>query len=259
MHFEDFMKNQQQRRWWLELILFSGFLLSFFLDLTGVDLHQWLGMLVGGLALFHLLNHWDWVEAVSQRLHSKVPGKTRLYYWLDAALFLGFSIMLSTGILISTWLNLDVAGTALLSIHILSSILSLAITLIKLSAHWKWLGSTTRSIFKRSNLSAGPQLSPTQTNHLNRREFFKVMGAVSLASLIALSSAGRSLMLLKGEETIETVQANNSTSTDTSQAQVPSSSSACSIRCGKRCSYPGHCRRYTDSNNNGRCDLGECL
>ena len=33
---------------------------------------------------------------------------------------------------------------------------------------------------------------------------------------------------------------------------------SCTIRCGRRCSYPGHCRRYTDSNGNGRCDLGEC-
>lgn len=27
--------------------------------------------------------------------------------------------------------------------------------------------------------------------------------------------------------------------------------------CNRDCSYPGHCRRYTDQNNNGRCDLGE--
>jgi hypothetical protein len=31
------------------------------------------------------------------------------------------------------------------------------------------------------------------------------------------------------------------------------------VRCDRRCSYPGHCRKYTDSNGNGRCDLGECL
>jgi hypothetical protein len=33
----------------------------------------------------------------------------------------------------------------------------------------------------------------------------------------------------------------------------------CTKRCPRGCSYPGHCRRYTDSNNNGYCDLGECL
>lgn len=35
--------------------------------------------------------------------------------------------------------------------------------------------------------------------------------------------------------------------------------SACSVLCPKGCSFPGKCRRYTDQNNNGMCDLGECL
>ncbi len=254
------MNKKQTKRWWLALILFSGFLLSFFLDLTGIKLHQWLGLLVGGLAMVHLLSHWDWVEAVSQRIFLRTSGKARLYYLLDAALFLGFSVMLSTGVLISTWLNLDVSGTYLLNIHILSSILTLAVTLIKLAAHWKWLGSTTRSIFKRSNQIVGPQLSPNQTDHLNRREFVKVMGAVSLASLLALSSAGRSLKLLEGEDTSGTIQASASTGLGSNLSAAQSSnSSGCSVQCGKRCSYPGHCCRYTDSNSNGRCDLGECL
>ena len=32
-------------------------------------------------------------------------------------------------------------------------------------------------------------------------------------------------------------------------------------RCPKRrsCVFPGSCRRYTDSSNNGHCDLGECV
>lgn len=34
---------------------------------------------------------------------------------------------------------------------------------------------------------------------------------------------------------------------------------ACTVRCGRRCFYPGHCRRYRDTNGNGRCDLGECV
>ena len=37
------------------------------------------------------------------------------------------------------------------------------------------------------------------------------------------------------------------------------SSTACTIRCNKGCSYPGHCRRYVDTNRNNRCDLGECM
>ena len=42
------------------------------------------------------------------------------------------------------------------------------------------------------------------------------------------------------------------TSVPTVQAVVP-----VSVRCNRGCSYPGRCRRYTDSNNNNRCDLSE--
>lgn len=30
-----------------------------------------------------------------------------------------------------------------------------------------------------------------------------------------------------------------------------------SVRCNRGCSYPGHCRRYEDTNGNNRCDLSE--
>jgi len=41
-------------------------------------------------------------------------------------------------------------------------------------------------------------------------------------------------------------------------ASSASETSSCAVRCPRRCSYPGHCRRYVDANDNGRCDLGEC-
>lgn len=251
------MNDRQKQRWWLALVLFSGFLLEFFLDLTGVELHQWIGIFGGGLALYHLLNHWGWVEAVTQRFFGRTTGKARLYYLLDASLFLGFSIMISTGVLISTWLNLAITGSALLIIHITASILTLLVTLVKLALHRKWLGATTRSIFARPQVTS-TLLTPSQVDPLNRREFMKVMGVVSLTSLIALTSASRSLNLLDGNTTTSEETA-NTTSTSLSSSESNSSTSGCSIRCGKRCSYPGHCRKYTDTNNNGRCDLGECI
>ena len=34
---------------------------------------------------------------------------------------------------------------------------------------------------------------------------------------------------------------------------------SCQVRCRRSCSFPGKCRRYTDDNGNGCCDLGECV
>jgi len=34
---------------------------------------------------------------------------------------------------------------------------------------------------------------------------------------------------------------------------------ACSARCNKHCSYPGHNNHYRDSNGDNLCDSGQCL
>ena len=57
-----------------------------------------------------------------------------------------------------------------------------------------------------------------------------------------------------GAESPATTQAPAVTASSSS-----STASTCRVRCNKRCSYPGHCRKYVDSNGNGKCDLGECL
>ena len=40
-------------------------------------------------------------------------------------------------------------------------------------------------------------------------------------------------------------------------AAASSSSGTTSVRCNRGCSYPGHCRRYEDTNGNNICDLSE--
>ncbi|MCK5794063.1 MAG: hypothetical protein KAH12_05130 [Anaerolineales bacterium] len=48
---------QGKRNWLIDAFLFVGFLLTFFLDLTGLTIHQWLGIGVGSFALYHILAH----------------------------------------------------------------------------------------------------------------------------------------------------------------------------------------------------------
>jgi hypothetical protein len=49
------MKVKQKAHWWIDMLLFFGFLVAFFLSLTGVELHQWVGILGGVLVTYHLL------------------------------------------------------------------------------------------------------------------------------------------------------------------------------------------------------------
>ena len=301
------MNTKQKKNWWIDAGLFVGMIVCFYLDLTGIELHQWLGVLGGALAVYHLIVHWDWVAAVSQRFFGRTSGKSRLYYVLDGLIFGGFGVITLTGLVISTWLNLSLSNyTEWLQVHIWSSIITLLVTVLKIALHWRWVVSATRSVLSPEPLTPEPvaprQLAPVKVQasgrQMTRAEFLKVMGAVGVTSVMALTSAGSALKLLGGlEETTASAQpdttgnmsataatsSSSSVASNTSQpTATPSAASttesssqsssvssttdtssqtsntACSVRCNHRCAYPGQCRKYTDSNNNGRCDLGEC-
>ena len=64
------MSAKNLLKWLVNLSLLMIFLAAYFLDLTGINLHQWLGLAAAAIAVFHLLNHWQWVKAVTQRLYS---------------------------------------------------------------------------------------------------------------------------------------------------------------------------------------------
>jgi hypothetical protein len=256
-------------KWWFDATLFIGFLLAFFLDLTGLELHQWIGMAAIGLAGYHLFVHAGWVSAVTDRFFGGTSAQARLYYLIDAFLLIGFSLIALTGLLISTWLNFSMVQMELwVSVHIQASVMTLALTVIKIAAHWRWVVGTARKIFTlapqpaprlgtvRPPVKAAVQVSANQST--NRRDFLKLMGAVGAASALALSSALTSLGEASGD------QAGSEADTDQNQTDLSHSlktlttSQSCSVQCNRRCSFPGHCRRYTDSNGNNRCDLGEC-
>jgi hypothetical protein len=273
------MNAKPRFRWWVDVGLFAGFIVAFFMDLTGVELHQWIGVIGAALAAYHLITHWEWINAVTQRFFGRTSGKARLYYLLDAAILIGFLNIIATGLLISTWLNLSL-GTydAWLAMHILASIGTLLLTALKLGLHWRWIALTSRQTLSQpaaSQKHAAPVERVTGARRMSRREFLEVMGVVSAASILALSSATKSLnnlneslMTASAQANTESTARSSSASSSSASSSSASSSSAssnssssnyCQVQCERRCSYPGHCRRYVDANNNSRCDYGECV
>ncbi len=79
----DVRPLKPKMHWIADAILFTSFVMSFFLNLTGLALRQWLGIGIGGLALYHLIVHWKWVETVTQRF-LKCNWRMRVYYrWMS--------------------------------------------------------------------------------------------------------------------------------------------------------------------------------
>jgi hypothetical protein len=236
----------------------------------GIELHQWIGLFGSALAVYHLLVHWDWVRAVTPRFFNRTPGRARLIYLVDLVMLVGFAAIASTGMLISTWLNLPLAHyAAWLTVHIVASIITLLALVLKLGLRARWIALAARNTLaiQAPILPTRPVAGPVRAERrtVSRREFLVVMGVSGAASLLALLQGAAGLKDLSGagaqaaaQTGLQAGSENVSSASLGSSSQADSASSTCSVRCDRGCSYPGHCRRYVDSNNNNYCDLGEC-
>jgi hypothetical protein len=291
------MNTNQKSKLLIDVVLLVIFMATYFLDLTGLALHQWIGVAAGVIAAFHLLTHWNWVKAVTQRLFKRTSGKARLYYGVDAALLLSGLTVMGTGLVISTWLNLSLANYDLWRVvHIASSISMLGITVLKVGLHWRWLQEAVKNALARP-VAVQPKLGtarPADAKRVSRRAFLGAMGAVGVASAFAMGNAVKGLQLAQASEvtlapqaealspaeviveyTTQSVAASQPAAATATVSQptattLPAATatasqpqavtaSTCSVRCPRGCSYPGHCRKYTDANSNNLCDLGECV
>jgi hypothetical protein len=262
------MNSTQNKRWILDAAFFTTFLSCFFLDSTGLSLHQFMGVAGGIFAAYHLFSHWRWVGAVTHRFFGKTSDQARRYYVMDIGLLVGLFTIIGTGLVISTWFNLSLSNyPAWRTVHILASISTLLVLLLKIGLHARWIVSVARKIFHPTSGKAGKVLPVTISSGTSRRDFLKLAGVVGIASVLALSSSVQSLKASSSvqEDSNAANSSTNNTSTNLGSSgnsinstSSQGSSSSCSIICGRGCSYPGHCGRYADSDSNGRCDLGEC-
>lgn len=289
------MNNQitqkQQNNWWLDLLLFAVFLAAFLLDLTGVDIHQWLGVGLFALILLHLARHASWINGVFEHFFGKASNRARGYALIDLLLMLDFLTITFTGLVISTWLNLYFTNyDAWVTVHVISSISGLVLLVLKTGLHWRWIVCQAGKIFKRESVNQGGMIPEPIIATVNRRQFLVSMGLVSVSSVLAVTNVLPRLKELRSSAAVFDSEPTQPTSTvvaesqatqvvANSEAQVQPSATAapqatatvttqptqvvaaCSYRCrkGKHCAFPGKCHDYIDNNSNALCDLGECM
>ncbi len=284
-------KNRAKNRWIINVVMYAGFTLMFFLDLTGVIVHQWLGLAVGVIALYHLLDHWDWVGAVSKRFLGKTSWQARLYYLVDAGILLGFLGILFSGLGISTWFSVLVENQiGWIDFHVVVSAVTLLLIVIKVIAHRRWIVKTASGWLSQAPAAQKPRLAPQpvrQPGSMDRRDFLKLAGVVGAAAAVALlniadsvadaATGGSSLSASTSgsvdsgaqvltlddvkyyEEDSTLVQSESASQNGSAVTEQSSTTAYCrSCRKGRHCSFPGDCRDYADTDGNGLCDLGEC-
>ena len=283
--------NAQKTNWWLDATLLAGFLATFFLDITGVELHQWIGIGLGILLFVHLVWHIDWIGTVVSRFFKKCTASARINLIIDMLLMCGFGMIILTGLIISTWLNLTFINyTGWWMVHVISAVTTLFTLMIKLILHRKWIVNVAETRIFGRRVNPQPAAIPVPAaSRVNRREFLKMSAVLGAGAFVGASqihnvmervivgqaAAAASTAAVEAQPVDQNVNlvTSNPTSaptaaptviptavpTQASAASNQNSSASCSVRCPRKCSFPGHCRRYTDSNNNGKCDLGECL
>ena len=153
------MTGKPRTNLYIDGIIFIAFLVAMEPHLTGLPVHEWLGLALGAGLLIHLLLHWKWVVGVVKRLFQPLAWRVRLNLILNAALLTAFTLIIVSGVMISESLGLAQllgiknGGPAWRGIHHAVSDLSLLLVGLHMALHWGWIAS----VFKRYVLRRRPQ------------------------------------------------------------------------------------------------------
>lgn len=128
----------------LDVVIFSAFLVASNPALTGLPIHEWLGVSFIAALVTHLLFHWDWIVSLGKTFFKKLIHVSRLNFVIDSLLFIAMTAAMLSGLMISRsvlptfGIQLDISRSWR-SIHSLSADASLFFVALHFALHWKWV------------------------------------------------------------------------------------------------------------------------
>lgn len=138
----------------IDSLLFATFVVVVNVPLTGLAVHEWLGIAIGIGLIVHLVQHGDWIATTSHRMLSATSFQNRLNYFLMLSLFAGFVSIIASGLLISEvalpWIGVTPnAGPFWLWLHLVSVGWVIWLTAIHVALNWRWIaGTMDRLVFR---------------------------------------------------------------------------------------------------------------
>ena len=85
----------------LDIVIFSAFLVASNPALTGLAVHEWLGVSFAVALIAHLLFHWDWIASLTKTFFKKLFHQSRLNFVVDSLLFVAMTAAMLSGLMIS--------------------------------------------------------------------------------------------------------------------------------------------------------------
>ncbi len=219
--------NNARVNLWIDAAIFAAVLVAFQPHLTGLAIHEWLSLAFGGAALTHLALHWRWVLNVAKRFFQKLPLQTRLFAVLNVALLVALVGVILSGMMLSEValpaLGITLAaGGAWHAIHSISANAIIALSVLHVVVHWKWILNAVKRyvVAPVTGLFNEPAQAPTAAAPARKSTGGLTGWAVSLATLAWLVG-------MFGGWLVAAVN-NNSTSTDTSTTSTTTMTSTSS-------------------------------
>ena len=141
--------SETVKNYWLDIFLFFAFIIDMNTHFTGIPIHEWLGIGFGIALIYHLMLHWQWITAVTQRLLKKLPAQQRFRYLIDILLFIDMVIVIVTGLWISEVAMAQLGLSAQRSflwrqLHHSTSNLVIFLVGLHLALDWKWIVAHTK-------------------------------------------------------------------------------------------------------------------
>ena len=124
---------------------------------TGIRLHEWIGLVLTIPALVHLVVNWDWVVRTAVGLLGKAKATTRLNLRVDTGLFVSLVGVTLSGFLVIPGLAASLGVQASASwhaAHLLTSDLTVAFSLAHLALHGRWIVDVVGRITRRKTAPA---------------------------------------------------------------------------------------------------------
>ncbi len=135
--------------WWLDAGLFVAYVVVLSPRLTGLPVHEWLGIAMALVILVHLLLAWPWIETAMRRV--TLPRRTRdtVNLALNVALFVTTTVVIVSGIVISQvavpWLGVPTINDRVWRLmHNRWTTYMWWSASAHLAMNWRWISSAAR-------------------------------------------------------------------------------------------------------------------
>ena len=133
----------------LDSLLFVGVTVLQVVRLTGLTLHEWIGIAIAVPLLVHLVLQWQWITATWRRAMTEKRRRAQFNFLLNAVLFIFMTLAIFSGVLASEVvtpnLRLAAGRTSIWSdLHSFTTNTLVGLVGLHLALNWRWIVNAIR-------------------------------------------------------------------------------------------------------------------